>query len=207
MQSTAPVPPAPRPQAPPPRAAARRWAVPAAVLGAVAVLVAAVWLAGGFKETPKQPVKKAGEPLDLGLFEVTVHDARIGLADGKFGSGKQRYLIVRMRVLNKGKESKSLGIGGLSEGVSALTKVGKWVEPDRVDGVAGGAKTDTAQPGLPVEASAMWELGPADSPSKLTVGLRKWSYEHGFTDSTYNWIVPPTSDVLAGRLTLPVSQS
>ncbi|WP_131732299.1 hypothetical protein [Actinomadura formosensis] len=200
MRSTAPVPPDPEQ-----RVGARRWVVPGAVLGVVAVLVPVVWVAGGFKETPKQPAKKAGDPLDLGLFSVTVRDARIGLAGGMFGSGEQRFLIVRMRVLNKGKKTISLGSGGLSEGVVARTGAGKWVEPERIDGVAGGAKTDTTQPGLPVEASAMWGMGPADAPAKLTVGLRKWKYEHGFTDSSFNWIVDPKSDELVGRLTLAVS--
>lgn len=181
--------------------------MPAAVLGVVAVLVPVVWVAGGFKETPKQPVKKAGERLDLGLFAVTVHDVRIGLATGSFSTAKKRFLIVRMRVLNKGKESKSLGGGGLTDGVAALTKAGTWVKPERIDGVAGGAETGMAQPGLPVEASAMWEMGPADSPGKLTVGLRRWKYEHGFTDSSFNWIVDQKSDEFAGRLTLPVSAS
>ncbi|NVI92449.1 hypothetical protein [Actinomadura sp. BRA 177] len=100
MQSTAPVPPEPEQ-----RAAVRRWVVPLAVLGVLVVLVPVVWVAGGFKATPKQPAKKAGERLDLGLFSVTVHDVRIGLADDAFGSGKKRYLIMRMRVLNKGKET------------------------------------------------------------------------------------------------------
>lgn len=181
--------------------------MPAALLGVVAVLVPVVWFAGGFKATPKQPVKKAGERLDLGLFEVTVHDARIGLARGTFGTGRQRFLIVRMRVLNKGKETESLGTGGLTDGVAALTKAGKWVKPERVDGVAAGAQTNTTQPGLPVEASAMWEMGPADSPARLTVGLRKWNYDHGFTDSDFNWIVDQKSDDFAGRLTLPVGAS
>ncbi|CNE27369.1 Uncharacterised protein [Mycobacterium tuberculosis] len=178
--------------------------MPAVLLGVAAVLVPVVWVAGGFKATPKQPVAKAGERLDLGLFEVTVHDARIGSARETFGSGEQRYLIVRMRVLNKGKETKSLGSGGLTDGVVALTKAGTWVKPERVDGVAGGAQTDMTQPGLPVEASAMWKMGPADSPTRLTVGLRKWKYEHGFTDSDFNWFVDQKSDKLAGRLTLPV---
>ncbi|MFA1550823.1 hypothetical protein [Actinomadura chokoriensis] len=202
MQSTAPSPPGFQQ-----RTAARRWVVPVAVLGVVAVLVPVVWVAGGFKATPKQPVRKAGESLDLGLFAVTVRDVRIGLVDETFGSGKKRFLILRMRVLNKGKETKSLSIGGLSDGVVALTRAGTWVKPEQVDGVAGGTRTDAAQPGLPVEASAMWAMGPADKPTRLTVGLRKWNYEHGFTDSTFNWIVDQKSDEFAGRLTLPVSAS
>ncbi|QKW33598.1 hypothetical protein HUT06_05780 [Actinomadura sp. NAK00032] len=202
MQPTAPVPPAP-----PQRAKARRWVVSLAVLGVVAVLSAGVGAAGGFKEKPKQPVKKAGERLDLGLFEVTVRDVRTGVADETFGSGEKRFLIMRMRVLNKGKETESLGTGGLTDGVVALTKAGKWVKPERIEGVAGGASTGTAQPGLPVEASAMWEMGPADSPKKLTVGLREWKYEHGFTDTSFNWIVDQKSDEFAGRLTLAVGAS
>lgn len=172
----------------------------------VAVLAAGVWAAGGFEEKPEQPAKKAGERLDLGLFEVTVRDVRIGLAN-TFGSDKKRFLIMRMRVLNKGKETKSLGTGGLTDGVVALTKAGKWVKPERIEGVAGGAGTGTAQPGLPVEASAMWEMGPADAPKKLTVGLREWKYEHGFTDTSFNWIVDQRSDEFAGRLTLAVGTS
>ncbi|MCP9980060.1 hypothetical protein [Actinomadura madurae] len=172
--------------------------MPVAVLGVLAVLVPVLWLVGGFKETPKQPAKRPGEPLDLGLFTVTVHDARIGLVDAGFGSARERFLIVRMRVLNNGKETTSLGIGGLGNGVVALTKAGKWVKPEQVEGVAAGAKTDTTQPGLPVEASAMWKMGPADAPTKLTVGLKKWEYEHGFTDVSYKWLITTEGDDLAG---------
>ncbi|SPT51081.1 DUF4352 domain-containing protein [Actinomadura madurae] len=179
--------------------------MPVAVLGVLAVLVPVLWLVGGFKETPKQPAKRPGEPLDLGLFTVTVHDARIGVVDAGFGSARERFLIVRMRVLNNGKETASLGIGGLGNGVVALTRAGKWVKPEQVEGVAAGAKTDTTQPGLPVEASAMWKMGPADAPTKLTVGLKKWEYEHGFTDVSYKWLITTEGDDLAGRLTLPVS--
>ncbi|MEU8345947.1 hypothetical protein AB0C74_29965 [Spirillospora sp. NPDC048832] len=205
MHSTAPVLPPPPGEAR--SAPARRLLVPLAAVAAVAVLAGVVWALGGFAKAPEQPVRKAGERLDLGLFEVTVHDVRIGLASGTLGSGKKRFLIVRMRVLNKGKKTESLGIGGLADGVVALTKDGKWVKPERVEGVAGGAATGAAQPGLPVEASAMWEMGPADAPAKLTVGLREWKYEHGFTDADFNWIVDQRSKKLAGRLTLPVAAS
>ena len=37
------------------------------------------------------------------------------------------------------------------------------------------------------------------------MGLRKWKYEQGFTDSDFNWTVQRENDVLAGRLTLPVA--
>ncbi|MFF4239356.1 hypothetical protein ACFYYL_26085 [Actinomadura geliboluensis] len=204
MNSTAPV--FPPPAGETRSAPARRWIVPVCGLVLVAVLAAGVWAAGGFEEKPEQPAKKAGERLDLGLFEVTVRDVRIGLAN-TFGSDKKRFLIMRMRVLNKGKETESLGTGGLTDGVVALTKAGKWVKPERIEGVAGGAGTGTAQPGLPVEASAMWEMGPADAPKKLTVGLREWKYEHGFTDTSFNWIVDQRSDEFAGRLTLAVGAS
>ncbi|TYB40865.1 hypothetical protein [Actinomadura chibensis] len=203
MQSYGAVPP-PSP-APPAGRRTRRWAVPLSVGCAAAVLVPVLWVTGGFKETPKEPVKRPGRPLDLGLFDVTVRDARIGLATANFGSARERFLIVRMRVVNKGKETESLGQGGLSDGVSALTRAGKWVRPERIEGVAAGAKTDVVQPGLPVEASAMWKMGPADAPRKLTVGLREWKYDHGFTDSTFNWTVDREDDTLAGRLTLDVA--
>ncbi|MGP4027551.1 hypothetical protein [Actinomadura sp. 3N407] len=175
------------------------------VLGVVAVLTAALWATGGLKERPKQPARPAGKALDLGLFTVTVRDVRIGLATADFGNKQERFLIMRMRVLNKGKETESLGDSGLADGVVALTRTGKWVEPERVEGVAGGAETNVAQPGLPVEASAMWKMGPADSPEKLTVGLREWTYEQGFTDSDFNWLVQREDDKLVGRLTLPVA--
>ncbi|MBB4772794.1 hypothetical protein [Actinomadura livida] len=187
------------------RGSARRWLVPACALGVLAVLVPVLWVTGGLKEKPTQPVKTAGTALNLGLFTVTVRDARIGLVKEGFGDAQERFLIVRMSVENKGKETEPLGIGGLGDGVVALTRTGKWVQPERVEGVAGGADTDVVQPGLPVEASAMWKMGPADSPEKLTVGLRAWKYEHGFTDEDFNWIVQREGGALVGRLTLAVA--
>ncbi|MFI0372711.1 hypothetical protein ACH35V_33030 [Actinomadura sp. 1N219] len=203
MYSYAPVP--PPPVEPAEERRQRRWVVPLCVLSAVAVLVPVLWVTGGLEETPKQPAEQAGKTLDLGLFSVTVRDARVGLEGGGFGGEKERFLIVRMRVVNKGKETESLDTGGLADGVAALTKDGKWVKPEQVEGVAGGAKTGVAQPELPVEASAMWKLGPVDAPPKLTVGLRKWSYDHGFTDSSFNWTIDREDETLVGRLTLPVA--
>ncbi|TDD31441.1 hypothetical protein E1287_26350 [Actinomadura sp. KC06] len=204
MHSYAPVPPPPAEPAEERRQ--RRWVVPLCVLGVVAVLVPVLWVTGGFEETPKQPAEPAGKALDLGLFSVTVRDARVGLVDAGFGDKKERFLIVRMRVVNKGKETESLDTGGLADGVAALTKDGKWVRPEQVEGVAAGAKTGVAQPELPVEASVMWKLGPVDAPRKLTVGLRKWTYDHGFTDSAFNWTVDREDETLVGRLTLPVAE-
>lgn len=176
-----------------------------AVVCAAAVAAVVLWATGGFAAAPEQPVKKPGKPLNVGLFTITVHDARIGLVEGAFDSGRQRYLIVRMRVLNNGKETAPLGDGGLTDGLAARTKAGKWVEPDEVEGVAGGAKTDTTQPGLPVEASAMWKMGPADAPKEFTVGLRQWEYKTGFTDLSYNWLVDAKSKKLAAKMTLPIA--
>lgn len=187
------------------RAPARRWVVPVCVLFAVALLVPVLWVTGGLAATPRQPAASPGERLDLGQFTVTVRDARIGMATARFGNKKERFLIVRMRVVNQGKETASLGTGGLTDGVVALTKAGKWVKPDQVRGVAAGAETGVAQPGLPVEASAMWKMGPTGRPRKLTVGLREWKYEHGFTDSDFKWLVFREDDELAGRMTLPVA--
>ncbi|TDD83290.1 hypothetical protein [Actinomadura rubrisoli] len=202
MQTTAPVPPPPGGRG---HRRPRRLLVPVSVVCALAVLVPGLWLAGGFEEVPQEPERAPGKPVDLGLFTVTVQDARIGLATAAFGSGKQRFLIVRLRVVNTGKETASLGFGGLSDGVAARARTGKWVKPDQVEGVAAGAKTDTTQPGLPVDASAMWKMGPADAPRQFTIGLRKWEYDHGFTDASYRWRIDQEDDALAGRLTLPVA--
>ncbi|MFD0691578.1 hypothetical protein [Actinomadura fibrosa] len=203
MQPSAPVPPPPGEHGR--RGTSRRLLVPVLAACALAVGVPVLWVTGGFAETPQQPAVRAGQPVDLGLFTVTVRDARIGLDDSGIGSTRERFVIVRLHVVNKGKESVGLGIGGLSQGLAARTRKGQWIRPDDVDGVAGGAKTDMVQPGLPVEASAKWKAGPADAPRQFTIGLRKWTYDHGFTDTTYAWRVDLQDDALAGRLTLPVA--
>ncbi|OLT10842.1 hypothetical protein BJF79_25570 [Actinomadura sp. CNU-125] len=182
----------------------RRVVWVSAVVCAVVVLAAVLWVTGGLKEKPKQPVKSPGKAVDAGLFSVTVHDVRAGVSDAGLETGSDRFLIVRMRVVNKGKETAWLGSTGLQEGVVARTKAGKWVEPDKVTGVAAGSETYTVQPGLPVEASVMWELGQAQPPETFTFGVREWKYDHGFTDNTYAWRIQQEGDALAARFTLPV---
>ncbi|MEV5824966.1 hypothetical protein AB0L25_05260 [Spirillospora sp. NPDC052242] len=197
MQYTAPV---------PQRNAAggrRRLVWASAVVGAVVVLAAVLWATGGLEQKAKQPVKSPGKAVDVGLFSLTVHDVRAGVVDTGLGES-ERFLIVRMRVENKGRETVGLGATGLQDGVVARTKDGKWVKPDEVTGVAAGAETSAVQPGLPVEASVMWKLGPAQPPPTFTVGLRGWEYDHGFTDSEYTWRVQAEGGELAARYTLPV---
>lgn len=201
MQAYAPIPPIQQR-----RRVSRRVVVGGCLVGVLAVLVPVVLVAGGFEETPKEPIKKPGAVLDAELFDVTVRDVRVGAGDSGLGNQKERFLIVRMRVVNKGKETASLGFGGLQEGVVARTAAGKWVKPDEVEGLAAGAKTLVTQPGLAVEASVMWKLGQTVPPRTFTVGVRTWRYDHGFTDETYRWMVD-TEEPLAGRLTLPVAAS
>jgi hypothetical protein len=77
-----------------------------------------------------------------------------------------------------------------------------------MEGTAAGAKTSVVQPGLPVDAEAMWRLGAADAPDKFTVGLRTWEYRRGFTVASFSWwLDQDAGSPFAGRLTLPVATS
>ncbi|MWK34535.1 hypothetical protein GEV43_11095 [Actinomadura sp. J1-007] len=201
----------PLPQASPPassrhaRGTRRGFAVPALGLAAVLVAVAGLWLAGGLDEAEQEPEARPGQAIDTGWFTVTVRDARIAMASGPFGGARQRYLVVRLRAVSKGKETALLENGGLVDGLAARTKAGKWVRPDQVRGVAGGAQTRQVQPGLPVEASAMWRMGPSDAPKRFTVRLLKWEWDEGFSDDEFRWRIDPEDGSVAGRLTLPVA--
>ncbi|WP_285496608.1 hypothetical protein [Actinomadura sp. NBRC 104425] len=190
-----------------PPARSRRL-VPVSAAGAAAVLAPVLWLTGGLREAPQEPLKAPGRPINQGWFDVTVHDARIVNVEPPFGTTPQRRLEVRMRVVNKGKETASLGLSGFGQGVAARTAKGKWVKPEDVAGTAAGSATDAVQPGLPVEAAVRWQLGPQETPATFTVGLRKWKYGTGFTDTSFQWRVETDDDAgLAGRLTLPVGRS
>ncbi|XVQ11659.1 hypothetical protein ACQP1W_03485 [Spirillospora sp. CA-255316] len=179
--------------------------IPAAVAATGLALLAVLGLTGGLDEKPAQPVASAGKTIDQGRFKVTVRDVRIGTAATGFGTNRQRFVIARMRVVNAGKETASLGGSGLAAGIAARTKDGKWLKPDEVEGLSAGSRTSAVQPGLPVEASVMWRAGPADSPRQFTIGLRKWVYEQGFSNASFTWRVETKDDELAARLTLPVT--
>ncbi|GAA2615526.1 hypothetical protein SMC26_25065 [Actinomadura fulvescens] len=200
----APLPPASEQAADEP--ARRRFVVPAAVAGAVSLLLPALWLTGGLDRTPQQPERAAGEAVNAGKFTVTVREARVETAKTIFDTKPERYVVVRVRVANNDKSTASLGAGGLKEGLAARTKTGKWLPPDDVDGTASGGKIGAIEPGLPVEASAKWRMGPADSPTRFTVGVLNWEYGTGFTDNEYKWrVVDKAEDRLAGLVTLPVA--
>ncbi|MGK5550467.1 hypothetical protein ACSNOI_02535 [Actinomadura kijaniata] len=181
-----------------------RRLVPGLVLGALVLGAAGVGLAGGFAGTPPQPDKPAGKPIDVGAFEVTVRDTLV--TTDRFDR-KQRFLAVRMRVVNKGRESAALGVGGLRFGLVARTRDGKWVNPDDVDAVAAGSPVYEVHPGLPVEATAKWRMGPADAPRRFVLGLREWKYGPGFTDTDIRWRADTEDDRLAARVTLAVTGS
>jgi hypothetical protein len=180
--------------------------MPVGTLGALALAVGVLWLVGGLKETPQRPVKSPGRAIDQGRFSVTVRDARIVQQKGVFDSKIERYVVVRLHVVSHDKESASLSSGGMLNGIAARTRTGKWIPPDDIEGTAAGGKTLTVQPGLPVDAAAMWKMGPADAPTHFTVGLRRWKWGTGFTDKEYAWRTDPGDDSLAGQLTLPVGR-
>ncbi|WP_067813520.1 hypothetical protein [Actinomadura kijaniata] len=181
-----------------------RRLVPGLVLGALVLGVAGVGLAGGFAGTPPQPDKPAGKPIDVGAFEVTVRDTLV--TTDRFDRN-QRFLAVRMRVVNKGRESAALGAGGLRFGLVGRTRDGRWVNPDDVEAVAAGSKIYEVHPGLPVEATAKWRMGPADAPGRFVLGLREWEYGPGFTDTDIRWRADTEDDRLAARVTLAVTGS
>ncbi|MBO2454303.1 hypothetical protein J4573_44960 [Actinomadura barringtoniae] len=209
MRSPPPVAPPPPVGAPAPRPKPRwhRFVLPVGAAVAFALFVGVLWVVGGLKETPQQPVKAPGNEIDQGRFSVTVRDAKIVMQKGALDIKIQRYVIVRMHVVSHDKESASLSSGGLLNGVAARTKTGKWVPPDDIEATAAGSKTLSIQPGLPVEAVAMWKMGPADAPKEFTVGLRQWEWGTGFTDKEYDWRTDPTDDALAGKLTLRLAAS
>jgi hypothetical protein len=175
-------------------------------LGAVAVAAGVLWAVGGLKETPQQPVAAQGKPIDQGRFTVTVRNARVADVKGVFDTKVTRYIVVRLHVVSNDKKTASLTVGGLNDGVAARTKAGKWIKPDEVKGTASGGQTASVQPGLPVEAEAMWKAGPADAPRQFVVGLRQWEWGPGFTQKEYAWQVDREADALAGQVTLPVGR-
>jgi hypothetical protein len=183
--------------------------VTAAGAGALLLLTAVLWVVGGLKATADGPRQvKPGVAVDQGRFTVTVESARVGQVKEKLGSGRVSALIVRLNVVNNDKETASLS-GDLGAGFAGEPRPGTYLEPTDIIGLAGGARTSVetgaVQPGLPVEAEAVWELKPGSAPEQITVALRRWEYGSGFTDLQKRWKVDKQAPMTA-RVTLAVTR-
>jgi hypothetical protein len=172
-------------------------------VGGLAVLTALLWAAGGLKTRPHGPAEvEPGAAVDQGRFTVKVQDARLARVRLVFGTRQVNALVVRMHVASNDKRTASLNTE-LQTGIAGEPRPGTYVQPAEVNGLAHGFKTASVQPGLPVEAEAIWELGPGSAPRQITVVLRQWDYARGFTDLTERWTVTKESRIVA-KVTLPV---
>jgi hypothetical protein len=177
--------------------------VTAAIAGALAVLTAVLWLTGGLKSQPSGPQKVApGSAFDQGRFTVTVRDARISVQKVTLGDKQERLLIVRMHIANNDTKTASL-FTDFGTAFTGVPKPGTYLQPREINGVAFGEKTFDVQPGLPVDAEAVWPLPANASPRQMTVALRQWDFGPGFTRLEKEWTATRTSPVIA-TVTMPV---
>jgi hypothetical protein len=182
----------------------RRRGLTPAVAGVFLLLTAVLWATGGLRATANGPLRaKPGVAVNQGRFTVTVKSARIGQVNEKLGSGRVSALVVRLTVVNNDKETVSL-TGDLEDGFAGEPRPGTYLEPTDIIGYAGGAETGMVQPGLPVEAEAVWELKPGTAPEQITVALRRWEYGSGFTELRKRWSVSKQSPMTA-TVTLAVA--
>jgi len=179
----------------------------ATVLTTVGVAVSALGMAGGLAARSSGPKQYGpGTPVNQVRFTVTVLGARIGLLQSDFSGAAKRSLIVKMRVVNDGKNSASVSVA-LATGLAGEPTPGNYKQVGAMTGLAAdGSKTSSVEPGLPIEAEASWELAPGVSPAKVTIALRQWEYRPGFTDEQYSWWMSKLSTVIA-EVTVPVARS
>ncbi|MGI5225392.1 hypothetical protein [Actinoallomurus sp. CA-142502] len=189
------------PVAPPPPGEVkprRRMRVTLIIIGALVVLAAATWAAGGLRAQPGGPAQSvAGRTVNQGLFDVQILDARSGRMKLSSFDPAANLLVVRMRVTDLGDQS--YGVSSFISGVAAEPKPGKYVEPDLMDsvGVVDGQVTSEIHPRLPVVVQLVWKLGDATAPRALTVALRLWEYGQSFTTDEFYWSVSKQSPVKA----------
>jgi hypothetical protein len=175
-----------------------------AVTAVLAVLVAVAAVFGGFRARPGGPVTaRPGSVVGQGLFDVQILDARAGRMKLNSFDPPADLLIVRMRVTDLG--DRSYGLVSFLHGIAAEPRPGRYVEADvmRSHGDIDGQVTSTIHPRLPVVVQAVWPLGGAATPSKVTVALRTWEYGQSFTTDTLYWSVTKQSPVQA-KVTVPV---
>jgi hypothetical protein len=182
----------------------RRPPVLLVVAGALAVVTAVTWAAGGLRARPGGPiVAKPGSVVSQGLFDVQVMDARAGrMKLGEFDP-LANLLVVRMRVTNRGGES--YGVSSFVGGVAAEPHPGSYLQADimRSQGDIQGEVTTSIDPRLPVVLQVVWPLGNATAPSTVTLALRKWEYGQSFTTDTFYWSVTKQSPITA-KVSVPV---
>lgn len=177
-----------------------------AILAALVVLTAVIWLAGGLKARPSGPTAaEPGRVVDQGLFDVQVMDVRAGRMKLHEFDPEANLLIARLRVTNLGDQS--YGIGSFIHGVVAEPKPGKYAEADlmRSEGDINGEETSSIHPRLPITVQVVWVLGNAAAPPKVTVALRTWEYGQSFTSDTIYWNVTKQSPIKA-EISVPVRQ-
>jgi hypothetical protein len=174
------------------------------VAGALALVTAVTWAAGGLRAKPGGPiVARPGSVVDQGLFHVQVMDARAGRMKLSEFDPAANLLVVRMRVTNRG--DRSYGISSFLWGLAAEPRRGGHVQPDlmRSQGDVQGDVTTSIDPRLPVVVQVVWPLGNATAPSAVTVALRQWEYGQSFTTDVFEWSVTKQSPITA-TVTVPV---
>jgi hypothetical protein len=182
----------------------RRLRVTLIVIGALALLAAVTWAAGGMRPRSAGPVRTvAGRTVNQGLYDVQVLDARSGRIKPDSYSPPANLLLVRMRVTDLG--DKSYGVGSFIEGVAVELSPGKYLPADFVNssGYVYGQKTTEIHPRLPVEVTVVWQLGTATVPRTVPVALKLWEYDQSFTTDEFNWSVTKQSPIKA-KVSVPV---
>ncbi len=182
----------------------RKPRVALVVLGALVILVAVVWVAGGLRAQPNAiAAVRPGATVDQGAYAVRVLDARAGRMKINTYDAPANILVVRMLVTDQTPDSH--GVGTFLEGVAGEPKPGSFIAPDTMksEGDVQGNDTSTIHPRLPVIVQVRWPLAEDTTPSTVKIAFRSWAYGQGFTDDDFNWTVTKQSPIKA-TVSVPV---
>lgn len=171
--------------------------VPALLLGVAAIF-------GGLRAQATGPVKAAaGSTVDQGLFKVAVLDAHLERRKSDLSGTTAKVLVVRMHVALK--DGTSHGLDEFLDGMVAEPKPGVYVDADQsmTIGRIAGAATTGIHPRMPIDVLAAWPIPATATPRTVTIALRRWAHQQGFTSPTYYWYAGKSSPY-AATVTLPV---